>query len=257
MRRVAAATLAALLALLLGGCSAAADGAPDRPDGQGAASGQHVSDVGNERPEVGYDGLMVRRRVAVAFHLERGTDPAAVGRQARRAGRLRGWPLLDVPPGVLDAALLEHLVPEVVLLFPENATTIDADRVLRSRRIPGVDHTHTVPVLVHDLRLAVRTGHSRAARRALDREGVLTDLLGHYDTVAGTGSLDVLYTGPLLGDALVEDAADALGRAAGAPATIHPRSDRGAGVDMSREPRPDPVPDVPPGPDSGHEGPGH
>ncbi len=244
MRRLVAA--AALLAMLTA-CSEAAPAASGPPP---PATARLVSDLGNERPEVSYDGLMVRRRVAVAFHLDRDADAAAVGRQAHAAARGLGWRVRDVPPGVLDAVLLEHLVPEVVLLFPQGATTIDADRVLESRRIAGVDHTHTVQVLVHDLRLSVPTSRPRAVLRAVDLEGVLTDVMGRYGSTVGddhAAALDVLYTGPLLTDRSVEDAAGSLARAAGLPATavtVSPRSDRGPGVDMSREPRPAPVPEI-------------
>ncbi len=239
MRRAAALAVV----LLIAGCSSAA-GPPATYRPSEAPAVATVSDVGNERPDVSYDGLMVRRRVAVAFHLHRDASASVVRRAVHRAADETGWDVRDVPPGVLDATLLEHLVPEVVILFPQNATTIDADRVLRSESIRSVDHTHTEEVLVHDLRISARTERPRAARRAVDREGILTDLFGRYATSLRPHGIDVLYTGPLLGNELVEDAVETVRRAAGSAASVGPRTDRGAGVDMSKEPRPDPVPEV-------------
>jgi hypothetical protein len=82
-----------------------------------------------------------------------------------------------------------------------------------------------------------------ALSAAVDREGILSDALGNYDTTAKDGELSIGYTGPLLGDELVETVREGIARHAHVAASaiaVGPRSTAGSGVDMRTEPPWDP-----------------
>ena len=95
------------------------------------------------------------------------------------------------------------------------------------------------PVLVHDLRFTVKATDPPVMAAAIAREGILADALGDYSTSAGSGRLDITYTGPLLSDDLVEQVRRGIARGEGvqpSSVTVSPRSTTGVGVDMAKEP---------------------
>lgn len=211
------------------------------PEPVAALSGE----VGNGRPHVArYDGQLVHRCTALAVYLGGGADPDTVRTALHAAGQRADLPLTDLPPGVLSPETLELQVPDVVACLPVGADTADADRVLPAP-LPGEDHGSVEPVLVHDLVFDVRTGALLPydVARAVDREGVLADVLGRYGVELPTGRVRVHYTGPLLSDDEVEGVRAALARAAHAPGSavsVAPGDPRAPGVDL-REGR-DPTP---------------
>ncbi len=70
---------------------------------------------------------------------------------------------------------------------------------MRERRNWGPKHFHVLQVLVHDLRFSIDTANPAALSAAVDREGILSDALGNYDTNVGNGVLSIDYTGPAAG----------------------------------------------------------
>ncbi|MEO6200422.1 MAG: hypothetical protein ABIX44_04575 [Cryobacterium sp.] len=262
MSRRAGAVAAALLALALSGAAAVPAGAnilPPRGPAQAVSSnpgtaptarlgsgegGEGDSDLGNGRPQVSYDGLMVRRRVVLAVHPTADADVVRLRNALEVAATRRGLTLADISPDVLGPVLLAHLVPALTLLLPVSASIQDADRLIDPAShpggsIPGVDHIHVESVLVHDLRFTVRSSDPASVVKAIAREGILTDSLGTYDTTPADGDLVITYTGPLLSDETI--AAVRVGVARGANAapstvTVSARSTTGVGVDMSTEP---------------------
>ncbi|MEC5181654.1 hypothetical protein [Arthrobacter sp. CG_A4] len=282
MGRLARTTAASLLVLALGACTG---GVPD-PAAQAAAlpagaqsatasappsAGEVVgggppalksgADVGNGRPVSSHDGLMVRRRTVIVVHPAGESDPAALRRQLDGAASRQGIELTDISPMVLDALLLDHLVPEVIVALPAGRSHEDAAR-LAERAVgkegtnAAVEHLHIGEVLVHDLQFTVAAADPAALAASIAAEGILSDALGNYEEVPDGGALTIGYTGPLLSDALVESVRDAMARSAGkqpADVELAPRSTSGEGVDLSREPAPDVAESFD---DSGHDAPG-
>jgi hypothetical protein len=249
-----------LLGLALGGCTAAATvtsaatspatAGPSAGASGGVAAAEAGSDVGNDRPHVSFDGLMVRRRVVIAI---RPTDDADIGSVRaeidRAAGRLH-LTLSTISPDVLDPAALQSLSPQLTLALPAGTTPAQAKRVIdpapgQARRFPDVAAYDVSPVLVHDLRFTARSANPALLAQAIAREGILSDDLGSYTTTFGRHRLDITYTGPLLGDDVVESVRVGIARRANmAPAAVAvlPRSTTGVGVDMAKEPAPPPAP---------------
>ena len=160
MHRARPVAASALLALTLGGCSIGTSGATaGAPASELRPLGRHRSDVGNDRPRVTYDGLMVRRRVVIAVRPAPGTDVATIRRELQRAaGRCTSAspPL----PGRARPALLEQLAPKLALALPPGRTVADATAVVAAgsaggRAVPGVQDYRVATVLVHDLRFEV------------------------------------------------------------------------------------------------------
>jgi hypothetical protein len=220
----------------------------------GASSASVVAadaDVGNGRPLVTHDGLMVRRRVVIAILPTPGADVAALRRALDRAAAARHSSLSDISPSVLDPAEQEALQPDLTLLLPAGATLADAREVVvpvgaRLAALPGVQDYEVASVLVHDLRFTVEASDPPALAAAIAREGILTDALGSYSTSGRGGRLEITYTGPLLSDALVEVVRGGIARGEGVPpsaVTLAPRSTTGAGVTLADEPAPAPVVD--------------
>jgi hypothetical protein len=243
----------------LSGCAA---GAPTAPEGQRPrvlALAEARSDVGNDRPQVTYDGRMVRRRVVLAVHLDRPADVPALRRHLEHTAARHLTSLSPISASVLDPIPLEVLAPDLVLAFPTDAAVADGRRlmelVLRDRPWGGVVQAYdVVPVLVHDLRFTVSTARPAQLAGELAREGILSDALGRYTTVSRPERLDVLYTGPLLSDGLVRSVRAGIARRASvAPAAVSvaPRSRSGVGVDMAEEPTPTPLEE--PSPSTGHD----
>ncbi|MFL6166909.1 MAG: hypothetical protein ACJ710_11520 [Ornithinibacter sp.] len=270
MRRavgLAATLLLVTLASALGGCTEGAAGtgpeaavgaARDRagdPAARVVAAGAGT-DLGNGRPATTYDGLMVRRRVAIAIEPTPGADVVALRRELGHAATVRHTTVSDVSASVLEAADRERLEPDVTVVLPVGATLAQAEDLIdpsgAARAVfPGVRDFAVTPVLVHDLRFSIRAKDPSASAQAIAREGILTDALGSYSTSTAAGRLDVSYTGPLLSDELVEQVRRGMARGTdGQPAavTVSPRSTTGVGVDLATEPAPAAVPEVAPSP---------
>ena len=200
--------------------------------------------MGNSRPHVTYDGLMVRRRVVIAIEPAPDSDLISLRKELDNAATGRHTTLSAISPTVLDAALLEHLSPELTLALPAGGTLADARKLLvpsssGGGTFAGVYEYDVASVLVHDLRFTVSSANPAVLAKAIAREGILSDALGDYTTTLGSRELDITYTGPLLSDDLVESVRGGIARRAGtqlAAVTVSPRSTTGVGVDMAKEP---------------------
>ncbi len=85
---VAIRALAVLISVfVLGGCTAGATSSTQPP--ATGVTAQAGSDVGNDRPQVTYDGLMVRRRVVIAIHSTPNADLASLREQLDLAATRR------------------------------------------------------------------------------------------------------------------------------------------------------------------------
>ncbi len=235
--------------------------ARDAPAGD-AATGEAVSledgkDVGNGRPASSHDGLMVRRRTVIAVHQAEGTDPGSLRQRLDEAASQQGIELTDISPMVLDALLLDHLVPDVIVALPAGRSNEDAAQLAerafgQEGTNPAVEHVHIGEALVHDLRFTLAAEDPAALAAEIASEGILSDALGNYEESLDGGALTIGYTGPLLSDDLVESVRDGMARSGGKAAgdvELAPRSTSGDGVDLSREPVPDHVEGAD---DSGH-----
>ncbi|MGN7252877.1 hypothetical protein [Arthrobacter sp. SAFR-014] len=261
MRRTLLIAPAVLLAFSLAGCtgfslaSPAANPAPAPPASSPADAADRVlaqaeegQDLGNGRPTVNYDGLMVRRRVVIAVHTALDADVAGIRKRLDSAAAARGTALSAVSPDVLEPAVLQQMVPEVIVALPSTATPDDGRTIVRAVTEEdtgklGVKNFYVLPVLVHDLRFNVATADPSSVSAAVDREGIVSDALGNYSTQVRGGQLNISYTGPLLGDETVESVREGISRPAHIPAanvSVGPRSASGTGVDMAAEPPWDP-----------------
>jgi len=217
-----------------------------------AEAAEAGTDVGNGRPQVTHDGLMVRRRVVIAILPTPGADVVSLREQLDRAAAGRHTTLTDISPSVLDPADQERLAPDLTVVLPAGATVADGRKLIdpsTSARaaFPDVQDYLVAPVLVHDLRFTVKATNPPVMAAAIAREGILADALGDYSTSARSGRLDITYTGPLLSDDLVEEVRRGIARGEGAQpssVTVSPRSTTGVGVDMAKEPAPAPVVEV-------------
>ena len=233
-----------MLAVALSSCTAAATTATTTPLPSGAVVAEGGSDVGNERPHVTYDGLMVRRRVVIAIHPTPDSDLISLRKEMDKAATGHHTTLSDISPSVLDAALLERLAPELAVVLPAGGTIVDARKLIdpassERRTFRAVQEFNVASVLVHDLEFRVRSANPAVLAEAIAREGILSDALGNYTTTLGSGRLDITYTGPLLSDDLVESVRAGIARRAEtqpAAVIVSPRSTTGVGVDMAKEP---------------------
>lgn len=261
--------LAVLLAVPLAGCTGGGAGSPAPPSNasSGAAAsaaaasgaGGHAAlapveegqDLGNGRPQVSYDGLMVRRRVVIAVHSDINADLEGVRKKLEAAAANRKITFDAISPTVLEPAVLQHVMPELIVALPPSATLDDGRALVDQAMGEGAEgtetvtaeHFHVLPVLVHDLLFTIRTADPNALSAAVDKEGILSDAMGNYATSAGSGQVTFSYTGPLLGDATVESVRAGIARQAHKAATavaVGPRSRTGTGVDMATEPPWDP-----------------
>ncbi len=241
-----------LLWAALTGCTAAGPHAPAEHRPRALVVAEARSDVGNDRPQVSFDGLMVRRRIVLAV---RSNDPAAdlatTRRALHRAALLGGTTVSPISASVLDPIPLEQLAPDLVVVLPPDASLADGQGVM-DLALEGGGWGDEAPayavqsVLVHDLTFTVRASHPAVLARDIAREGILADALGHYTAVQGAQRLDILYTGPLLSDRLLRSVEAAIARRAGvAPAsvTVGPRVTTGTGVALAEEPEPPPADD--------------
>lgn len=257
MRRLGQLGAATLLVLALSACTGGTPSpAPPSPSAGSVPSAAPVSletgtDVGNGRPAVSNDGLMVRRRVVIAVHPAEGAGPGEARARLEQSAAASGMVLSDIPTDVLEPAILEPTAPELILVLPAGNSREDAERLAElafgpEGSYPGVEHVHVASVLVHDLQFSVASTDPAALASSVAEEGILADALGNYGTSLDSGALKVTYTGPLLSDLLVESVRIGMARAAGvepAAVTLAPRSATGEGVDMSLEPEPAPAPE--------------
>ncbi|GAA1253481.1 hypothetical protein [Arthrobacter pascens] len=266
MNRVLVIAPALLLSLVLGGCTggaavtpssapaaasaAASGGSPASGTAEAAlAQAEEGQDLGNGRPVVSYDGLMVRRRVVIAVRSSLTADLPGIRKVLDAAAAARGTVLAGISPSVLEPALLQQLMPELVVALPSTGTRDDGRALAKKAEDEGAEklgaeHFHVLQTLVHDLRFSIRTTSPTALSAAVDLEGILSDALGNYDTTVGDGVLSIDYTGPLLGDEIVESVRAGIARQARtAPSAVEvkPRAETGTGVDMATEPPWDPV----------------
>ena len=205
------------------------------------------SDVGDGRPDVSYDGPLIRRRETLGLRIAAGAHVERLIRDLAVAERRDGFVVTAVSPDVLDASQLERLTPALVWSLPSGTTGPQARRAMRvaltTARRDGVEvRNHAVgSVLVHDLRFTVGTSSAHAVSGSIAREGILADALGAYASGFGNHRLDILYTGPLLSDRLLLSVRQGIARAAHvglAAVTITPRSATGGGVYLADEPPP-------------------
>lgn len=249
MKRALAAVPAALLMLALAGCTGTPTGSgTHHSDVAGTgASGHSIEagqDLGNGRPVVSYDGLMVRRRVVIAVHSGAEADLGGIRTKLEAGAAAHSMHLDAIPPTVLEPAVLQHTMPELIVALPPDATLDNAQAVADEATADGAEalgaeHFHVLQVLVHDLQFAIRTADPAHLSAEVDREGILADYLGNYQTASGGGELSFSYTGPLLGDDVVESVRIAIARpehTAPEAITVSPRSSVGSGVDMETEP---------------------
>ncbi len=237
-----------LLVFGLSGCTAVDQlGSAASPVADAVAlTGVERSDRGNGRPQVSFDGLMVRRRVVVAISPNATADLVALRGQLDQAADSLRLRLSDIAPTVLDAEVLEQLAPELIIALPEGGTVSDAGKILdlissSDGAFRGGVQLHVGSVLVHDLRFAVLTRDPGALQESIDREGILSDALGNYRMTARTNELRIDYTGPLLSDDLIQSVRAGIARPADAEpdeVSVSPRSAAGLGVDMKMEPAP-------------------
>jgi hypothetical protein len=242
-----------LLAFALTGCTTGVKATPS------TASTPHSSavvaaedggyDLGNGRPQVTNDGLMVRRRVVMAIYPTPRANLVSVRKELDDAAIRGHTSLSSIAPAVLDPGLLEPVAPEMTLVLPPGKSLADARRLIdpapsKGQRFTGVARYNVASVLVHDLRFTVSSAKPAVLAAAIAREGILADALDNYTTSLGRQRLDITYTGPLLSDELVESVRDGIARRAHvqpAAVTISPRSTTGVGVDMAKEPAPAPA----------------
>lgn len=253
-------TAPVLLSLALSGCTGGAQAHPmanaapvatesdSVPATKVGAQPEEAHDLGNGRPAVSFDGLMVRRRVVIAVHSTLEANVDGIRKKLDTAAAARNTVLSNISPDVLEPAVLQQVVPEVIVALPATASVDDGRAIVRKATEEGtanlgVNNFYVLPVLVHDLRFSVKAVNPAGLSAAVDREGILSDALGNYDTTAKDGELSISYTGPLLGDELVETVRGGIARHAHVAAStiaVGPRSTAGTGVDMRTEPPWDP-----------------
>lgn len=254
-----------LLAVCLAGCTGGGGGsavpassAPPASDASGSGGDavlsqvQEGQDLGNGRPEVSYDGLMVRRRVVIAVHSDVNAELTGVRKKLDAAAAARDIALDAISPMVLEPAVLQHVKSELIIALPASATLDDGRALVdqsfgksagEGAEMMAAERFHVLPVLVHDLQFTIATATPAALSAAVDKEGILSDALGTYGTAVDGGRVTFSYSGPLLGNGTVESVRAGIARQAHVDASsvaVGPRSLTGTGVDMATEPPWDP-----------------
>ena len=238
---------AVLLVLILSGCTAGVSTPASSPAANVAI--EPGTDLGNDRPVVTFDGLMVRRRVALAVQADENADLPALRAELERRAADASLTLSDIAPDVLPAGLLDQAVPVLTMLLPDGTTTAQTRALIGSKAsvsslLASPDSTFfVVDVLVHDLRFEVAVADPAQVADSIATEGIIADAMGNYSTTFGVGLLAVDYVGPLLSDSLVESVRVGIARGAGTAAevVVRPASVSGVGVDMAIEPLPIPA----------------
>ncbi|WP_104082329.1 hypothetical protein [Cryobacterium sp. Y11] len=239
---------AVLLVLILSGCTAGV-AAPDSLV-KSTVAPEPGADLGNDRPVVTFDGLMVRRRVALAVHADENVDLPGLRAELERRATDASLTLSDIAPDVLPAGLLDQAVPVLTMLLPAGTTTAQTRALIGpeasvSSLSASQDSTFfVVDVLVHDLRFEVAAADPAQVADSIATEGIVADAIGTYGTTLGAGLLGVDYIGPLLSDGLVESVRVGIARGAGTAAAevaVRPESATGVGVNIAIEPLPTPA----------------
>ncbi|TFC24764.1 hypothetical protein E3O25_16705 [Cryobacterium sp. TMT1-3] len=231
---------------LLSGCTAGASAptAATPASVSPVASEDSAGDIGNGRPTVSYDGLLVQRRVVLAVQTAADADAPAMRFELEERAHDAGVSLTDISPDVLPAGVLEQAVPQLTLLLPANVSEGQARALIEEMVSNSPAQYYVLTVLVHDLIFEVPSTDSPTLAEAIAREGILSDALGNYDTTLGANTLDVAYLGTLLGDEVVDSVRSAIARPAGiTPKRVSVRAGTpgGPGVDVAAEPIPKPV----------------
>jgi hypothetical protein len=199
-----------------------------------------IDDAGDQLATTTYDGPMVRRRTAIGIRPVAGADRSLIGRQLQAAAaQEKVGPLSDATFAVFSAELLRYLVPEIVVVLPEGATLEDAEILMKDHRYPTVAFYLAESVVVHDMTFAVIPDGVPAGevRDRADREGVLSDSLGHYTADAQNAGLTVRYFGALLSDGQILAVRESMARSAQVAVDrvlVEPTTS-GGGVDLTRE----------------------
>lgn len=249
MIRVTLLAPAVLLVFLLSGCTPVVT-APNSSAPESIVAIEPGADLGNDRPVVTFDGLLVRRRVALAVQADEHVDLPALRAELERRAADASLTLSDIPPDVLPAGLLNQAVPALTMLLPNGTTTTQTRALIGpDASVPVVSASRdstffVVDVLVHDLRFEVAAVDPAAAADSIATEGIVSDALGNYSTTVGGGLLRLNYLGPLLSDDLVESVRVGISRGAGTDpvdVAVRPESLAGGGVDMAIEPLPVPA----------------
>jgi hypothetical protein len=220
LRRGLVAALAGGLALGLTGSVWAGRHTPNRP----VAHTAQVSndELGDARATTTHDGPMVRRRTAIAIHPLAGADRDLLRRQLEDTANIEHLaPLTDATFAVFSPNLLHYLVPEMTVVLPEGATSADAEYIMNDHTFSGLGFYVVEPVLVHDLAFSVvPVGVTPAdVGTLIQREGVLTDVLGRYTTDVKPAGVVFEYFGAILSDSEVLSVQQAIARAAGVGVT--------------------------------------
>lgn len=245
MKGAAVAVSVVLASSLLAGCTAGAPpgSPPTDPSGMVLTAGLDP-ELGNSRPQVSYDGLMVRRRIVVAIYPAPGADLDKLRTALSTAAGSLGLAVSQISPDVLGAKALQDTVPEIIVALPSDAASAHGGELVdlafgHDLSFTGLDQVHVAQVLVHDLRFTVNSANPQAVANGIALEGILADALGNYEARAGGKELELGYTGPLLSDKTVEAVRRGVARAAGTTADavkVAPRSGTGTGVEMDNEP---------------------
>ena len=239
---------AMLLVLILSGCTAGVVASDLLP--QSTIAREPGADLGNDRPDVTFDGLMVRRRVALAVQTDENADLPGLRAELERRATDASLTLSDIPPDVLPAGLLDQTVPVLTMLLPAGTTTaqtralVGSEASLSSLSASQDSTFFVIDVLVHDLRFEIAAADPAQVADSMATEGIVADAIGNYSTTFSAGLLAVDYVGPLLSDSVVESVRVGIARGAGAaPAevAVRPESVTGVGVDMAIEPLPAPA----------------
>jgi hypothetical protein len=231
LRQVLSVASAVLLSITASACTAEA---PPIDPPEPRATAVPGAESGNSRPLVSFDGPMVRRRVVLAL-VSSGADVAAVRAALEPVAARLGMDLTDLPGTVLDPEDLEESFPELTLALPEGRRTVDARALIEAS--PGAaipaESIRLATVLVHDLAFTVPAADPGGAGRSIDAEGILSDVLGHYDLAREGSALSVGYTGPLLSDESIGAVRVGMARAADTDPSavgVFPRTPTGGGV---------------------------
>ncbi|GLY94992.1 hypothetical protein [Actinoplanes sp. NBRC 103695] len=196
-------------------------------------------DTGDGQATTTFDKAMVRKRAAIAIRPGPGADRARIAREMRAIAKAspRVGSLEPATFAVFSQDMLEYLVPEMTFVAPEGVSVETTEAMMRDLQPADVAFYLVQPVLVHDITFGVITATRtpEQVRKAEDAEGIVTDVLGRYDTEPQSRGLTIRYFGAVLSDNSIATVREAMGRAAGLPADRVQVSANlpGPGVDLS------------------------
>ncbi|MFG1606600.1 hypothetical protein [Actinoplanes sp. NPDC049265] len=195
-------------------------------------------DTGDSQAVTTFDKAMVRKRAAIGIHPGPGADRARIAREMRRIARADKLGTLEPATfAVFSQSMLEFLVPEMTFVAPEGVSVERTEAMMRDHQPADVAFYLVQPVYVHDITFGLVTAGETPdrVRAAEDAEGIITDVLGRYDTKVQSTGLTIRYFGAVLGDSSIASVRAAMGRAAGVPPDRVQVSANlpGPGVDLS------------------------